>query len=97
MNRGTKKNTTTLFNKSILPYYCLFIVFLPGCMEKKDPSMATTPITPGKPIHEELVCKLTSAELQQRRATVIAKLKSQVLTSQELENGYATSFTEPMS
>ena len=54
--------------------------------------MATTQINPDKPVQDELVCKLTSSELQQRKETVIAKLKSQVLTSQELENGYAYQF-----
>lgn len=40
----------------------------------------------------ELSCKLTSKELQQRRATVLASLKMQVLEKKELQNGYAFRF-----
>ena len=37
-------------------------------------------------------CKLTTPELQKRKATVIAELKSLVLSREELGNGYAYSF-----
>jgi hypothetical protein len=37
-------------------------------------------------------CKLTSPEIQKRKATVIASLKRQVLEKQELTNGYAYRF-----
>lgn len=43
---------------------------------------ATKPIT----------CKLTTPELQKRKATVIADLKSFVLERKELENGYSYKF-----
>ena len=39
-----------------------------------------------------LVCKLTSPELQEYKATVIKKLKDQVLEKQELHNGFAFKF-----
>lgn len=38
-------------------------------------------------------CKLTSAELRERKATVIASLKKQVLEKKVLKNGYAYRFT----
>ena len=37
-------------------------------------------------------CKLTSPELQKRKATVLAKLKEQILERKELPNGYAFKF-----
>jgi hypothetical protein len=36
-----------------------------------------------------LTCKLTTPELQKRKATVIADLKALVLERKELENGYS--------
>jgi hypothetical protein len=43
---------------------------------------ATKPVT----------CKLTTPELQKRKATVIADLKALVLERKELENGYSYKF-----
>lgn len=40
----------------------------------------------------EFYCKLTSPELQQRKATVITSLKKKILETKELENGYAYKF-----
>ena len=39
-----------------------------------------------------VACKLTSPELQKRKAEVIASLKSKVVERKELENGYQYSF-----
>lgn len=39
-----------------------------------------------------LTCKLTTPELQKRKATVIADLKNQVLQRVELENGFSYKF-----
>ncbi|MBA3649133.1 MAG: hypothetical protein H0W62_11390 [Chitinophagales bacterium] len=39
-----------------------------------------------------LTCKLTTPELQKRKATVIASLQQQVLEKKELKNGYAFKF-----
>jgi len=41
---------------------------------------------------KELSCKLTSPELRERKATVIASLKQQVVDKKELPNGYAFKF-----
>lgn len=37
-------------------------------------------------------CKLTTPELRERKATVIASLKNQVLVTRELKNGFAYRF-----
>ena len=39
-----------------------------------------------------LSCKLTTPELRERKETVIASLKSQLVSKKELENGYAFQF-----
>ncbi|MFN0293526.1 hypothetical protein [Pedobacter helvus] len=39
-----------------------------------------------------LSCKLTSPEMQQRKATVIASLKKQIIEKKELSNGYSYKF-----
>ena len=39
-----------------------------------------------------LACKLTTPELQQRKATVLSSLKEQVLGKEELPNGYTYKF-----
>jgi hypothetical protein len=39
-----------------------------------------------------ITCKLTSSELQKRKATVIAELKAAVLSRKELTNGYGYEF-----
>ena len=39
------------------------------------------------------VCKLTSAEFRERKATVVASLKKQVIEKKELKNGFAYKFS----
>lgn len=39
-----------------------------------------------------LACKLTTPELQKRKATVLASLRKQVINKKELSNGYAFTF-----
>ncbi len=39
-----------------------------------------------------LSCKLTSAEMQKRKATVLESLRKQILEKKELPNGYAFKF-----
>ena len=50
--------------------------------QSNNTAMETKPVT----------CKLTTAELQQRKATIIANLKSLVLKKNELADGYAYLF-----
>lgn len=40
----------------------------------------------------EIVCKLTTPELQERRATVLESLRKQVIEKKEVSNGYAFKF-----
>jgi hypothetical protein len=41
---------------------------------------------------KQLACKLTTPELRERKATVIANLKKQILLTRELKNGFAYKF-----
>jgi hypothetical protein len=41
---------------------------------------------------QEISCKLTSAELQKRKETVLESLKKQILAKKELANGYSFKF-----
>lgn len=40
-----------------------------------------------------IACELTSAELQQRRTTILEKIRHSVVEVTELENGFAYSFS----
>lgn len=42
--------------------------------------------------NKELTCKLTSPELHERKATVLASLRKQMVERKELPNGYAFKF-----
>lgn len=42
---------------------------------------------------DDLSCKLTTPELQKRRQTVLASLKTQMIGKKELKDGYAFKFT----
>jgi len=42
--------------------------------------------------NKPLSCKLTTPEIQERKKTVIAALKSQIREKRELENGYSYQF-----
>ena len=41
----------------------------------------------------ELVCKLTTPELQDRKETILKSLKTKIVQKKELENGYAFKFS----
>ena len=45
-----------------------------------------------KNMKTDITCKLTTAELRERKASVIASLKNQLLEKKELDNGYAYKF-----
>ena len=57
------------------------------CMDKKKQTAVTT--TGEKPV----TCKLTSKEMRERKATVIAELKRGVIERKELRNGYSYKFS----
>lgn len=45
-----------------------------------------------KSTNKTLSCKLTTSELQKRKSTVIAELKTLVVSREELSNGYSYQF-----
>ncbi len=49
-------------------------------------------ITDMEPVARSVTCKLTTPELQKRKATVIAELKALVLDRHELSNGFSYKF-----
>lgn len=58
---------------------------------KPEDSACTVECQPGSKTHE-LSCKLTTAEFRERKTTLLAGLKAQVLEKKELLNGYAFKF-----
>lgn len=64
---------------------CLMILLSSGLKAQQSTIMNTASDT-------KVVCKLTTPELQKRKATVIAELKSLVLSRKELANGYSYKF-----
>ena len=70
----------------IVGYAVLTLSILPLKAQEKRASMET--------LKEQarISCKLTTPELQKRKATVIAELKALVLSRKELTNGYAYEF-----
>ena len=57
-----------------------------------ESSMVCTDDCEAKNKKQELTCKLTTPELRERKATVIASLKKQMLGKKELKNGFAYKF-----
>ena len=87
------KQITLFF--SLLSLICFSIA---GCQQKmsdlasnKD-AACCSPSNQAKNASTALVCKLPSAEMHQRKLTVLASLKKQVLEKKELSNGYAFRF-----
>ncbi|MBL0342903.1 MAG: hypothetical protein IPP71_19730 [Bacteroidetes bacterium] len=72
----------------------------PGCNNCEESTLADGKNTPiacsedckAKSKSGEIACKLTSPELQARKATVLSSLKAQVIEKKELKNGYAFKF-----
>jgi hypothetical protein len=56
------------------------------CNDAKCSDQSTT-------INNNYTCKLTTPELQQRKATVLKSLQKQILDKKELPNGYSFKFT----
>jgi len=57
-----------------------------------ESSTACTDDCEAKNKKQELTCKLTTPELRERKATVIASLKKLMLEKKELKNGFAYKF-----
>jgi len=87
--------------KQIALFFSLLILIsfmVSGCQKKMSAlaghshSGCCSPANQAKNSSTTLVCKLPSAEMHQRKLTVLASLKKQVLEKKELPNGYAFKF-----
>ena len=83
---------------SLLPFL-LALLILPGCHSNGDDSMSGVKVySKGKKgdccngTFGELACKLTTPEMDERKKTVLASLRRQVLDKEELDNGYRFKF-----
>lgn len=69
-----------------MKYILLLLVAMPVISHAQQNTPASmTKETP-------LICKLTNKELQERKSTIIASLKSPILQKKNLPNGYAYKF-----
>jgi len=66
------------------------ILFLPLCICFVQCSTSAEPVNKKE---QELSCKLTTPELQERKATVIAQLREMVREKKELKDGYSFRFS----
>ncbi len=89
--------------KKIVSFFTLAILTLTACNADKEAinksEMKVENTIPGcsddcrpKSHSGALSCKLTTPELQDRKETVLASLKSQMIARRELQNGYAFKF-----
>ncbi len=78
----------------------LMVFFITACVTTKDTQSTSgqnsakggSEIRLAKNKNNELTCKMSTAEMHQRKITVLASLKEQMTERQELENGYAFKF-----
>ena len=85
--------------KNLLPLFLLAFFLLPGCQSRSDDSVADVKVYSKSKKYDcckkqfgELVCKLTTPEMDERKKTVLASLRKQVLDKEELEDGYRFKF-----
>lgn len=85
--------------KNLLLLFLLAFFLLPGCQSRGDDSIAGVKVYLKSEKDEcckkqfgELVCKLTTPEMDERKKTVLASLRKQVLDKEELEDGYRFKF-----
>jgi len=83
--------------KSLLWLLILFSIF--GCQSHADETTKGIPVYSKrmnddccKKSVSELVCKLTTPEMDARKATILTSLRKQMLDKEELPNGYAFKF-----
>jgi len=71
-----------------------FNTFFYSCKNNPDPSMTSSKTSSlfADDCKTPLVCKLTSEEMQERKAMVLTLLQKNVLEKKELNNGYAFKF-----
>ena len=73
--------------KKTILFFTLVTLLLASCRSKTKTEMNENSTA-------ELSCKLTTPELQLRRATVLTSLQKQILEKKELLNGYAFKFND---
>lgn len=86
-------------NKLLFSFFCaLTSLMLFSCQQKMSKLTGNKESSYNSPVNQAtnksgaLTCKLPSAEMHQRKLTVLASLKRQVLERKELPNGYAFRF-----
>ncbi len=79
-------------NKLLFGFSILIAFAITSCQNSSSTSICSTKCQ-AKNKDGVLVCKLSSPEMQERKATVLNSLKKQLLERRELENGYAFKFT----
>jgi len=75
----------------MLTLYCYSQVKTQNAMKNAKESLCNDNCVAKNKINE-ISCGLTSPELRQRKETVIASLKKQIIEKKELKNGYAFKF-----
>ncbi|MFZ1676178.1 MAG: hypothetical protein WBP41_04930 [Saprospiraceae bacterium] len=78
-----------IFPPSLISILCVFAIC--GC-QKKMADACCAPATLAKNKSTVLTCKLSTKDLQDRKMTVLASLKKQMLERKELSDGYAFKF-----
>ncbi len=83
--------------KHLITIPLLVMVFIGLGQESttKNNAMETTASNPVKtvaPRNQPIVCKLTTPAMQNRKETILASIKKQVIQKSELPNGYAYQF-----
>ncbi len=78
--------------KVILTSLLILIFSCRNNSEKKISTTASNDKCTDSCCNKKLVCKLTSKEMQNRKQTVIDKLKNEMVEKKELEMGYAFKF-----
>lgn len=79
------KNNNQMKQLFIIPVLLLSVNLM---AQNKSTNMENVSIKP-----RTMSCKLTSPELQERKITIIANLKAQILEKKEIDNGYTYKFS----
>jgi hypothetical protein len=72
-------------------FYATLCAFAAGCCQSSNNEPMSNS-TKNSSVKSQMTCKLTSAELQARKATVIASLKKKMAARKELPNGFSYKF-----
>lgn len=81
------------YGKQNLTISIIILLLLTSCQDKIVSQMKNQISGIKKESRDELTCKLSGPELQQRKATVLASLRKQIIEKKELIDGYAFKFS----